>query len=308
MNNVLLFILIFIAIILISIVISLSKNVSNPYNNIMFGVTVPSEKINSNEIYQIKQYYKKNVNTWTILVIIFFLPELLINSLVSGYPSVCFIYFFLWISIAILSYSKVIIGANKKLNSVKKNKWQAEEGLISSDNDDKWLYGFFYCNPMDKAAFVEKRIGVGYTVNLANMKGKIFFYGMSGFGIVIVIMLSLLLLSSDFYNPNIKISNNNIAISDLIYSMNFEIKDIKEIELLDNIPSIIKISGSETKAFARGNFYISNYGKTKAYIFKENPKCIIVKLRNSYVIYNEKTDEETLSIYNLLKESMNAYK
>ena len=42
------------------------------------------------------------------------------------------------------------------------------------DDDDKyWVLGCFYYNPNDPSAFVQKRFGIGWTVNLGSAKGKL---------------------------------------------------------------------------------------------------------------------------------------
>ena len=41
------------------------------------------------------------------------------------------------------------------------------------DDDDKYILGALYYNKKDPALMVEKRIGVGWTVNLAHPLGKI---------------------------------------------------------------------------------------------------------------------------------------
>ena len=42
------------------------------------------------------------------------------------------------------------------------------------DDDDKyWVLGCFYYNPNDPSAFVQKRFGIGWTVNLGSTKGKV---------------------------------------------------------------------------------------------------------------------------------------
>ena len=42
------------------------------------------------------------------------------------------------------------------------------------DDDDKyWVLGCFYYNPNDPSAFVQKRFGIGWTVNLGSSKGKL---------------------------------------------------------------------------------------------------------------------------------------
>ena len=44
------------------------------------------------------------------------------------------------------------------------------------DNDDNWILGTFYNNPNDPSLFVQKRFGVGWTINIGSIKGKILFF------------------------------------------------------------------------------------------------------------------------------------
>jgi len=44
---------------------------------------------------------------------------------------------------------------------------KTENKLISRDEDKYWKLGLFYCNPDDQSLVVEKRFGVGWTINFA---------------------------------------------------------------------------------------------------------------------------------------------
>ncbi|MDY3126835.1 MAG: DUF5808 domain-containing protein, partial [Corynebacterium sp.] len=44
----------------------------------------------------------------------------------------------------------------------------------SPDNDQYFKWGMFYYNPQDPAVVVEKRFGVGMTLNFATWQGKLF--------------------------------------------------------------------------------------------------------------------------------------
>lgn len=44
------------------------------------------------------------------------------------------------------------------------------------DNDSNWILGTFYNNPNDPSLFVQKRFGVGWTINIGITKGKILFF------------------------------------------------------------------------------------------------------------------------------------
>jgi len=46
-----------------------------------------------------------------------------------------------------------------------------------TDDDSYWKLGVFYFNPADPALFVEKRFGIGWTINLARPAGWWFFSG-----------------------------------------------------------------------------------------------------------------------------------
>ena len=50
-----------------------------------------------------------------------------------------------------------------------------DKNLYQMENDDeKWIYGFIYYNKEDPKFLVEKRLGVGWNINMATTKGKVF--------------------------------------------------------------------------------------------------------------------------------------
>ena len=46
-----------------------------------------------------------------------------------------------------------------------------EKGIMDVNDDQYWKAGLFYFNKNDPSIFVEKRFGVGWTINLANPIG-----------------------------------------------------------------------------------------------------------------------------------------
>lgn len=58
--------------------------------------------------------------------------------------------------------------------SYKLKKGNYSDVSYTVDDDDKyWLLGCLYYNPNDSAAFVQKRFGIGWTINLGSNKGKL---------------------------------------------------------------------------------------------------------------------------------------
>lgn len=60
-------------------------------------------------------------------------------------------------------------------------------GEIDRDNDEYWKLGQFYFNPDDPAVFIEKRFGIGWTINFGNKRGWIYI------GILIIFIIGSLL-------------------------------------------------------------------------------------------------------------------
>jgi uncharacterized membrane protein len=51
-------------------------------------------------------------------------------------------------------------------------------GAIFRDDDRYWYGGFFYSNPDDPALFVEKRYGLGWTLNFGHPQAKLVLIGL----------------------------------------------------------------------------------------------------------------------------------
>ncbi len=88
-------------------------------------------------------------------------------SLVSGInipTTLFFINIFLPMVASIyLVYITIMLSTLKSKN---KNSY-----IIESD-DEKWIYGFIYYNKQDPSFMVEKRLGAGWTINMANKKSQ----------------------------------------------------------------------------------------------------------------------------------------
>ncbi|MGO8946333.1 MAG: DUF1648 domain-containing protein [Ktedonobacterales bacterium] len=61
-------------------------------------------------------------------------------------------------------------------------------GSVYRDDDQYWQGGLFYSNPDDPALFVEKRDGLGWTVNFGHPQGKLFMIGL----LVVIVVMSIL--------------------------------------------------------------------------------------------------------------------
>jgi uncharacterized membrane protein len=63
---------------------------------------------------------------------------------------------------------------------------------IFRDDDRYWYGGFFYSNPDDPALFVEKRYGLGWTLNFGHPQAKLVMIGLL-VGILVLSILPILI-------------------------------------------------------------------------------------------------------------------
>ena len=116
--------------------------------------------------------FKKYVSIFTWILA---LETLIIMAI----PQICIIFnlsieimtipmIILFISIVIFLVMSYYLGQGGR--NIKTNE-EGEENY--RDDDDKYILGALYYNKKDPALMVEKRIGVGWTVNLAHPLGKI---------------------------------------------------------------------------------------------------------------------------------------
>jgi uncharacterized membrane protein len=81
-----------------------------------------------------------------------------------------------------------IVFAVKVGRSDKQSVDELEEEITDYDEDSYWKGGLFYFNRNDPSIFVEKRFGVGWSLNFANPLGYIIFI----VPLVVVLVLSFL--------------------------------------------------------------------------------------------------------------------
>jgi uncharacterized membrane protein len=60
--------------------------------------------------------------------------------------------------------------------------------LVHRDDDRYWKGGLFYYNPDDPAFLIEKRFGVGWTVNFASKGAWVFM------GVIVLVIVAIALL------------------------------------------------------------------------------------------------------------------
>lgn len=177
---------------------------------------------------------------------------------------------------------------------------EASESNLYTDDDDYWQ-GLFYNNPNDKRVMVEKRIGYGFTVNMATTGGKVFVYGFLGLIGVMLILLSGIFINMDFSTFNLSVREQTVFVDAPLYHYSFNLDEITEISTIDTLPSRQKTNGAETARYCLGHFTLKDYGASRLYVYKDNPPYIAVRLKDGFVLINGKTPEETQQYLQIIR-------
>jgi len=133
-------------------------------------------EINSGTLEEIKKQRKvfKKVNSILLFIIA------LEISLMFAFVQFCTIYSWNINLVNIIGLSTILITViifliiSYKIGQGGKNiKFDKEEKEVYRDDDKNWILGSFYYNKNDPSIFVEKRIGVGWDINLGNPIGAL---------------------------------------------------------------------------------------------------------------------------------------
>ncbi|MBD2872314.1 DUF5808 domain-containing protein [Paenibacillus arenilitoris] len=175
------------------------------------------------------------------------------------------------------------------------------QGMIA-DDDAYWINGSTYYNPDDQSVMVPKRVGIGTTFNMATRAGKWFRYGSVVLAFAIILPLAAFAVQSDHTAPVLHIGKSGIVAIDYpLHDYSFEIGEVRELSLVDSIPSGFRTNGTATAEYARGSFNLEKLGNAKLYVFKKSPPYILAKLDGQYVIFNDKNAVNTKAIFDELK-------
>ena len=208
------------------------------------------------------------------------------------------------ISISIVSLITVLpmIIADSKIKKLRSKLLQIENEVIYVDEDEYWENGT-YNNKNDSRIFIEKRVGVGTTINTATKWGKII-NGSVYIVLVLSIVFILSMLPYDFGKVNLVINDDNITISAPYESVTIEFDDIVSIDILDTMPSAKKITGTGTSRMRIGKYSVQDYGRCEIYIMTQVDPCIVIELGNEeYIFVNGENEKITEQYYKMLIEN-----
>ncbi|HAX71969.1 MAG TPA: hypothetical protein DCY20_00440 [Firmicutes bacterium] len=267
----------------------------------LLGVKLPLVAENDKDILVLIKAYKKTAWLTIFLCLVLSLPVYLLRE----WMSFQLLYFFLVYMGECLVFEMPYIVYHQKLKAIKSAKQYDKQITYQDVSEDEanWKYGIFYNNKDDKRYLVNKRVGIGMTMNFGQTSAKGWIVGT-----VILVILPLVacltpIFIHEFSTPTLEIvEGDTVKIDCFEYGTTFDLDDVVDLYLIDTLPNNTKSNGIATSKIARGQFAFKGMGRGMAYVYVQTPPYIAITFEESYIIYNEKSAEQTKAVYDELSK------
>ncbi len=189
----------------------------------------------------------------------------------------------------------------KKKKSLDKTYETKRNMVPGEDNDENWIWGMMYYNPKDRHSMVEKRVGVGTTINMATTGGK---------AMVIFLMLTLLSLPAisiwiimlEFTPIQLLADNEQIVGKQLRQEIVISMPSIEEAEILTELPKMSRNSGTAMETLRKGSWSVREEGKCTTFLNPQNEVFLRIETPSSRYYLSGGSDEETKAVYDAIQK------
>lgn len=207
--------------------------------------------------------------------------------------------FFLVYMIFIMA-AMAVYGVNKyKLD----DRYQSENVKMNVDDDDYWVLGMFYFNPNDKRLNVDKRVGIGYTINMAHPVGMI----IAAFGVLSIagsFLVILWILMMGKTPINVYEEGNVIICHHLWDEYKIKESEITEIFYGEDISELkmARTAGTGLENVLKGTFKVNEDSGCKLFLNPKSGDYIRIVTNDKIYYISGNSVEETQSLFADIKE------
>ena len=200
----------------------------------------------------------------------------------------------------------ILIGlmANVARKTSKLKEHYKTENEFEEDDDDYWVYGLFYYNPKDARLNVEKRVGIGSTINMAHPLGKVISVIV---GLVIIGTFGSLIYAGIFAATplDVRVEDGNVICHQFRDEYKIAIDDIQSVSYEDTLEgvSLIKMGGAATDKLYKGNFAAGDDKNVKVYLSYDADCYIRIQTSDEIYYINDVTKEDTKKLYDQISEA-----
>lgn len=170
---------------------------------------------------------------------------------------------------------------------------------VYTDDDDKWIFGTIYNNPNDTHFIVNKRIGIGTTINLAKTSAKILMVFMA----LIVLAMPLTgiwLMKEEFTPVRLEVTADNVIARHISTVYSIALTDIQTAYLIDTLPDGTRTNGTAMDTVEKGNFRLNGIGESRLCLDPQVPPFIVIITADHTYIFGSHQNGEARAVYDAL--------
>lgn len=179
--------------------------------------------------------------------------------------------------------------------------YEEQRDIVAADDDDMWIWGMFYYNKSDRHTMVNKRVGVGTTINMATTAGKV--YTLIGLaGLLVIPFCCIWVIMEEFTPMKLALQDDVLRAEHLKVEYEIPVSEIEEFALIDEIPAWSKVNGTGMDNLDKGTFHIRNEGNCEVFLNPQNAFFIQIETAEETYYMSASEDEETLAVFEELKK------
>lgn len=193
--------------------------------------------------------------------------------------------------------------AEKNIRKVYK-KYEKDTSL-TVEEEDYWIWGIFYYNKNDRRFMVNKRAGIGTTINMAKTSGKIVM-GLALGGIVATLVWAAgLILMEDFVPITLTFEEQALVSGQYHEEYRVELSEISQVELMEELPSMSKRVGTGMDTILKGSFLAEGFVSCQVCVRRQEPPFVKILTKDGMVYYlNDEDPEVTRRVFEELRKQL----
>ena len=168
---------------------------------------------------------------------------------------------------------------------------------VVADDDDNWIFGMFYYNPKDNRLNVEKRVGVGGTINIAHPMGKILsvFLGLS---LVATLFCCVWLGMMEGTPIKVSVEDGKVICHQLRDEYVIGTDEIVSTQYGEiSGMHFVRVSGVGMDNLLKGNFTVDNQNGCRVFLNPEAGNYVRIETKEKIYYLSGATAEETKALY-----------
>jgi len=168
--------------------------------------------------------------------------------------------------------------------------------LVNENSEQYWIGGILYYNPNDRRSMVDKTMGMGTTMNMATLGGKVL--ALIGIVSLLIIPISCVWIMMEEFTPiSLEITDNTLIAEHWKKDYEIPANSITDVSLLQELPRTSKVSGTGMDNLLKGTFRNSEDGKFQCFLNPQNNLFIRFTADETLYYISGYDDEETRLIY-----------